>query len=66
MLMIALPGEESLESIDKVKKPEFFSRPHLRVEGGIPLPPWVAACGFDPLRADKPSTTGKWHFIKGL
>ena len=35
----------------------------LRLEGGIPLPPWVAARGFD---GAKPSTTGEWHFINGL
>jgi hypothetical protein len=33
----------------------------LRVEGGIPLPPRVAARGFD---GAKPSTAGKWHFIQ--
>jgi hypothetical protein len=44
-----------LESIYKVKKPAFSPLRHLRVEGGIPLPPCVATPGFD--RA-KPSTSG--------
>jgi hypothetical protein len=38
----------------------------LQVEGGIPSPPPVAARGFAPLRADKPSINRKWHLSKNF
>ena len=60
------PPVSYLESIYKVEKAGIFLLFQIRLEGGIPLPPRVAARGFDPPGADKPSTNKKWHFIKGL
>jgi hypothetical protein len=37
----------------KSKNPGFSTLRHLRVEGGIPLPPRVATRGFDPPLADE-------------
>jgi hypothetical protein len=51
-----------IEAIEKENIQCFFPYQG-RLEGGIPLPPRDATCGFG---GAKPSTSAKWHLTIGL